>query len=217
MLLNTERDTCPRCEDKTYLNGRAECVRCRRYGTPDARNVPYKAGDIIHRTGAPRTKNQVISIRPACNSYRRGAVEVCRVMRDGSLKKQTAYHWRPDPGLETWFIPNDEIIEWRKANMRDLPETEVAEAVEWAERLWDRAISKYRESLRKAKECDDPGTCVLGAGIRVRNVAGKQIAFIHVPRSAGQGATTWEMSVGDVVTYLNGVGLDAEYEAGRMD
>lgn len=71
--------------------------------------------------------------------------------------------------------------------------------------------------MREAKEHDDPGTCVIGAGIQISNVAGKQAAFIRVPASAGQGSLTWERSVADVVAYLRGRGLDARYECGRMD
>lgn len=216
-MMSAQLESCPVCGDQTHLNGRAQCSACRRWGKPDAGTVPYKVGDDIHTVSSPRTKYRVIEIRPADIHYRRGSVKVCRVLRDGTLRKETAYHWRPNPGLETISFDNDRIIEWRKANMRDLPETEVKAAIEWADRLWDRAISKYREGLRKAKQHDDPGTCVLGAGIKVSNILGKQIAFIHVPASAGQGATTWEESVGDVVAYLRGVGLDAEYEAGRMD
>ena len=202
---------CRDCGVTYYQNDRIPegiCRNCHYEGKPDARIVPYAVGDIVRPTFAPRTTYRILEIREANFAYRTGGVKIVRCDKNGKAL-------RPENDAHTW--DNSSIIEWRKANMKKPTETELSEAVDWAARLWDKGVREYRESLRKAKQCDDPGTCVLGAGIEILGIDGKQIAFIHVPKSAGQGATTWETSVYEVVAYLRSKGLDARYEGGRSD
>lgn len=205
MNTNPNLSPCTECGTMMYpFRGRLVCSECVRYGQPDSKNVPYDIGANVHLTCAPRTLYQVIEVMPATIHCRRGGI-MLRKVRDGKTS------------MGTFFWTNEEIIEWRKANMQNVSPERLLELVAWAETLWNKKIRDYRESLRKAKKFDDPGSCVIGAGIEISNVLRKQIAFIRVPKSAGQGSITWEQSVGDVVQYLRDHGLDARYECGRMD
>ena len=68
----------------------------------------------------------------------------------------------------------------------------------------------------------DHGTCVIGAGIgvwykpaRCRNE--RELRILDVPYTAGQGASTWESSVQQVINHLADKGIVAHYMTGRMD
>jgi hypothetical protein len=89
--------------------------------------------------------------------------------------------------------------------------------IEEAKNMWRLRCEEYFDKH------GDVGTCVLGAGIAVHFLSDvKKISKVLIiisqhDVSHAQGSVVWEDGVGEVVYYLNKLGLDCYYFAGRMD
>ena len=90
-------------------------------------------------------------------------------------------------------------------------------AIDCAKTLWRDRCQAYLDKN------GDQGTCVLGAGITIEYLPPRcrtPCANTIIEASeicAAQGSLVWEDSIKEVLSYLEGRGVEARYNPGRMD
>jgi len=113
--------------------------------------------------------------------------------------------------MKLYARATEETIVYQDADLRG------NQAIECAKTMWRDRCKTYLDTN------GDQGTCVLGAGIYVYYLAPRCRAprphtIIWVTDVCfAQGSLVWEDSVKEVLGYLRAQGIEARYDAGRMD